>query len=100
QWDVLVHDVQTAFPPIPPGGRVVVIGGDLTDVIYQFHVMPSIAHLTWNSNVRMYSVPPDSVGADEAIAHQGEWFVARYENGKLVPIGRAAGALRDSQGRR
>ena len=66
QWHRLVDDVGAAFPSVPPDSRVVVIGGDLTDVIYQFHVMPSIAHVTWNSNVRMYAVPPDSPGATEA----------------------------------
>jgi len=77
---------------VPPDSRVVVIGGDLTDVIYQFHVMPSIAHVTWNSNVRMYAVPPDSPGATEALDHQDTWFVAEYEGRRLVPIGRAAEA--------
>ena len=92
QWHRLVDDVGTAFPSVPPDSRVVVIGGDLTDVIYQFHVMPSIAHVTWNSNVRMYSVPPDSPGAAEALEHQDTWFVAVYQGRRLVPVGRAAAA--------
>src|SRR5438477_8172875 len=79
QWHRLVDDVGTAFPSVPPDSRVVVLGGDLTAVIYQFHVMPSIAHVTWNSDVRMYAVPPDSPGAQEALDHQDTWFVGEYQ---------------------
>ena len=78
-------DVERAFPEVPPGSRVVIIGGPWTDVIYQFHVMPSIAHVTWDPSVRMYSVPPES--GDAEIAQRGDnWLIARYEGDELVIV--------------
>ncbi len=86
-WEMLVTDVREVFPEVPPGSRVIVIGGPWTDPIYQFHVMPSIAHVTWNTQVRMYSVPAGSEGAREAIEdRQPTWLVARYEGDTLVPV--------------
>lgn len=86
-WEMLVKDVRRVFPDVPPGSRVIIIGGPWTNPIYQFHVMPSIAHVTWNTRVRMYSVPPDSEGAREALEErEPNWLVARYEGDDLVVV--------------
>ncbi len=86
-WEMLVKDVRRVFPDVPPGSRVVIIGGPWTDPIYQFKVMPAIAHVTWNTRVRMYSVPPGSEGAREALEErEPNWLVARYEGDELVVV--------------
>jgi hypothetical protein len=84
-WEMLVKDVERVFPDVPPGSRVVIIGGPWTGVIYQFHVMPSIAHVTWNTQVRMYSVPPDR-GDAEIAQREDNWYIARYEGDDLVVV--------------
>jgi hypothetical protein len=84
-WEMLVKDVERVFPDVPPGSRVVIIGGPWTDVIYQFHVMPSIAHVTWNTQVRMYSVPPGR-GDEEIAQREDNWYIARYEGDELVVV--------------
>ncbi len=84
-WERLVKDVERVFPDVAPGSRVVIIGGRWTDPIYQFHVMPAIAHVTWNPQVRMYSVPPEQ--GDAEIAQSNEtWLIARYEGTDLIVV--------------
>jgi hypothetical protein len=85
EWERLVKDVERTFPDVPPGSRVVIIGGPWTDIIYQFHVMPSIAHVTWDPSVRMYSVPPEQ-GDAEIAQRQENWLIARYEGDELVVV--------------
>jgi hypothetical protein len=85
EWERLVTDVQRTFPDVPPGSRVVIIGGPWTGIIYQFHVMPSIAHVTWDPSVRMYAVPPEQ-GDAEIAQREDNWLIARYEGNQLVVV--------------
>ena len=85
RWERLVKDIERTFPDVPPGSRVVIIGGPWTDVIYQFHVMPSIASVTWDPSVRMYAVPPE-LGDQEIAQREDNWLIARYEGENLVVV--------------
>ena len=78
EWERITTDVARVFPDVPPNSQVVIIGGPWNDVIYQFHVMPSIAHVTWDPSVRMYSVPPEA-GDAEIAKREDNWLIARYE---------------------
>jgi hypothetical protein len=47
--------------------------------------MPSITHVTWNTQVRMYSVPPER-GDAEIAQREDNWYIARYDGDELVVV--------------
>ncbi len=85
EWERLVKDIQQVFPDVPRGSQVVIIGGPWTGPLIQFHVMPSIAHTTWDPSVRLYSVPPER-GDAEIAQRKDNWYIARYEGDELMVV--------------
>jgi len=85
EWERLATDIERVFPDVPPHSQVVIIGGPFTGPLIQFHVMPSIAHTTWDPTVRLYSVPPE-VGDAEIAQREDNWLIARYEGDELVVV--------------
>jgi hypothetical protein len=90
-WRQFHRDVTRVFPSVPPGTRVMVIGGPFQKWEYQYHILPAFAETTWGDGVTLGDYEPGSLPAQLALVSRSP-YVAEYRDGRLVQLyGAAAG---------
>jgi hypothetical protein len=84
-WERYHNDVTRAWPSVPPGTRVVTVGGPFQKVEYQYFVLPAFAETTWGEGRSLQDYEPGSLPAQIAINGGGP-YVGVYRDGELVPL--------------
>jgi hypothetical protein len=83
QWEDIATSVKDRYPDLPPGSRVYVRGGPLTDAIWQFTVLPAYGTVLWDEGVDLFAVP---AGTRELCEPEGDLFVLDYDGGRYTPV--------------
>lgn len=84
-WRLLHDEAERAFPEVPPGATVEIIGGPLTHPLDNFFVMPALAVTTWGDGRRLQTFAPDDPYVAE-IRASGNPYAAEFVDGRLVPL--------------
>ncbi len=87
-WRRLHDELQRAYPDVPPGARVEVIGGRLTHPLDNFFVMPALGWTIWNPGVTLQTFAEDDPYTLK-LRQSTNPYVAEFQNGRLVPINKA-----------
>lgn len=85
EWRRFHRDVTRVFPAVPPGERVLIIGGPFQNYEYQLFILPAFAVTTWGPDVMLQDYEPGSLPAQLALASRSP-YVAEYQDGELVPL--------------
>jgi hypothetical protein len=81
-WRTLVVGLHDRYPSVPPGASVVVVGGPLTDPIWQ-RVLPSVAEVLWG-DVELSTVPESTVRFCARPGH--DTYVLNFDDGRFTPV--------------
>jgi hypothetical protein len=84
-WRLLHDEAARAFPEVPPGATVEVIGGPLTHPLDNFFVMPALAVTIWGDGRRLQTFADGDPYASE-IRIGGNPYGAEFVDGELKPL--------------
>lgn len=84
KFEELVRGLEARYPDLPAGSSVYVLGGPLTNPLFQFEVLPAVAETLWGG-VELRAVPEDWT---RFCRPQGELFVVEYDQGRFTPTDR------------
>ncbi|MGB2694398.1 MAG: hypothetical protein WBD55_04325 [Dehalococcoidia bacterium] len=87
-FEELVQGLEARYPTLPPGDTVYVLGGPLTNPLFQFEVLPAVGETIWHG-VNIYAVPEDWT---QFCRPDNELLIVRYDMGRFIPTDLPPGA--------
>jgi hypothetical protein len=85
RWQRLHDDAKAAFPSVPAGARVEVVGGPLVHPLDNFFVMPALARTMWGPDAGLQTFGEDDPYAT-SVRTGANPFAMEYRDGHYVPL--------------
>ena len=82
-WRELVTGLQEAFPELPEGSKIYVLGGPLLDPILHYSVLPAVGEVLWGG-ILIATLPVD--WDTVCLPPDGEAFVVAHDGGRFTPL--------------